>query len=245
MTISVIIEKENKGESFVYLKKLLDNSSFKIELKGRASSVKEGISLIKTLNPDLVFLDVELDDGLGFEVLEQFPNPLFETIFITTFDNYYKQAFEHFAFAYVKKPFRRSKLERVLNRFFLKEIRPLQKTKKLLSHLDKTNASILIQCGNTHHSISLEEIIFLKAEVNYTMFFLTKKRKILANKGLIYYQKLLEKKGFFKANRSVLLNISHIKSIYRKEMIILSNREKIAVSIRNRAHLSLLIETLK
>ena len=243
MVISVILE--NEIASFIYLKELLDDSNFQIGVKGRASTVKEGIDLIKTTKPDLVFLDVELDDGFGFEVLEQFPNPLFEIIFITAFDNYYKQAFEHFAFAYIEKPFHKSTLEKVLNRFFLKEIRPLQKTKELLSYLDKTNASMLVQSGNTHHLILLEEIIFLKAEANYTRVFLTKKRRILANKGLMYYQRLLEEKGFFKANRSVLLNISHIKSIYRKETITLSNREKIAVSVRNRAHLSSLIETLK
>ncbi|BFP41743.1 LytTR family DNA-binding domain-containing protein [Flavobacteriaceae bacterium GF1] len=245
MALSVVIEKENESGSFINLKELLDNNSFEIEVKGRASTVKEGIHLIKTLKPDLLFLDIELDDGLGFEVLEQFPNPTFEVIFITAFDNYYKQAFEHFAFAYIEKPFHTSTLERVLNRFFLKEIKPLQKTKELLSYLDKTNASILVQSGNIHHLFLLEEIIFLKAEVNYTTFFLTKQRKVLANKGLIYYQKLLKGKGFFKANRSVLLNISHIKSIYKKEMIILRNKEKITVSVRNRAHLSSLIETLK
>lgn len=242
MIDAIIIENELEATKF--LKILIEKVNIPINIKGYASSIKEGINLISAFKPNLIFLDIELDDGLGFEILDFFPNPEFDIFFITASDNYYKQAFKHFAFTYIKKPFDLETLEYALHKYKLKRNIEIPNLKGLKSFLDKENPILLIQSRNVYHSILLKNIIYFKAEGNYSKVLTSTKEQFLANYGLVHYNKLLEFKGFFRASRSYLVNITHIKSIYKKEYIILHNNKRISVSVRNREKLIDLINLL-
>ncbi len=106
------------------------------------------------------------------------------------------------------------------------------------------NSKILIQVGESYNSIPINDIIHAKAEAHYTTFILANGSSFLATKGLKFYEESLANRGFFKANRSELINIQHIDSIFRKETITLSNRQNVNVSTRNRVKLGQLLEVL-
>jgi two-component system LytT family response regulator len=106
------------------------------------------------------------------------------------------------------------------------------------------NSRVFIQSGHNHHSVNINEIICGKADGHYTVFVLACGKEIMASQGIKFYEDTLRKRGFFKANRSCILNIDHISSIYKKEPIFLSNNDKIHIPVRNKAALSELLESL-
>ncbi|GAA4274456.1 LytTR family DNA-binding domain-containing protein [Aquimarina gracilis] len=244
--INVVII-ENDTDASNYLSKLLKKNVLELNIVGSATTVKEGISLISSSSPELVFLDIHLDDGMGFEILDAIHSKDFEVIFITAYNSYYEKAMEHFAFNYLLKPIDPILLEKVISRY--KQVKSRHSNHSKYVHFQEfvreQNSKILIQSGQYYKSIYLEEIISCKADGNYTTIVLKDKKEILANNILKYYDKLLSSRGFFRVNRSCLINTSHIDSIFRKETIILTNGDKIQVAFRNREQLSYLLDTLK
>ncbi|CAM1342729.1 LytR/AlgR family response regulator transcription factor [Tenacibaculum amylolyticum] len=100
-----------------------------------------------------------------------------------------------------------------------------------------TSNTLFIHVNSSYVSVSLQELIKCEADGNYTKFFMDSGDEYLASKSLKYYEKMLKNKGFFRANRSVLINVRYIKSIYKKEAITLHNEERIVVSVRNKSSL--------
>lgn len=244
MTDIVIVE--NDKVSLDYLRILLDQSLYNFNIQGFSSTVEEGAKLIASKDPELVFLDIHLDDGLGFELLDSISNKNFEVVFITAYDNYYEKAIEHFAFNYLLKPIKAEMLERVLKRYHDMKNRYFKqsKYKHFKEFIKENNSKILIQYGQNFKSIFLNNIVCCQADGNYTNFILKNDQAILANHNLKYYDDLLLPRGFFRANRSCLVNIYNIEIIFRKETLILSNGSKIPISARNRRQLNDLINTL-
>lgn len=244
--INVVII-ENDSDASNYLTKLLTNPLFEINIIGTTASVKEGISLISSSSPELVFLDIHLDDGLGFEILDNLPSKNFEVIFVTAYDTYYEKAIEHFAFNYLLKPIDPSILEKVINRY--KQVKSRHSLQSKYDHFKEfvreNNSKILLQTGQHYKSVYLDHIISCNADGNYTSFIIKEKKPILANNILKHYDKLLSNRGFFRANRSCLINIAHIESIFRKETIILDNGDKVQVSGGNKEQLSQLLDSFK
>ena len=236
---------ENDPKALDYLKNSIYDYNSNYNIMGHASSVKESIPLIKMVNPDIIFLDIVLDDGLGFDVLNSVEQSNFEVIFTTGYDNYYKQALDHFALAYLLKPYHKSEIKKALDRYMKIKYYTPQKYIHLKNFFAESNPNVLIQAGEEYHSVLVNDIICCKADGNYSKIICSNKPHILANQGLKYYTHLFRDRGFFRANRSVLINTTHISSIYKKETIILSNNEKITISTRNRNNLTQLIETLK
>ncbi|WP_159025745.1 LytTR family DNA-binding domain-containing protein [Aquimarina sp. Aq78] len=107
-----------------------------------------------------------------------------------------------------------------------------------------STSKILVHIGNEHIAVDINDIIKCEADGNYSLFTASNKSTYLVSKSLKYYEGLLSKKGFFRANRSTLININQIHSIYKKEAITLSNKERIVVSIRNKPKLIELIKSL-
>jgi len=106
------------------------------------------------------------------------------------------------------------------------------------------DSQLLIKTGYQHIAVKLNEIIKCEADGNHTYFYLDNNKKYLASNTLKYYEGLLSSKGFFKAHRSILVNINYIVSIYKKETLVLKNNDKVHVSVRNKSNLSKLIDLL-
>lgn len=244
MINAIIIE--NNQEAKNYLHSLLEKEFTNISILATTGLVKEGINLIRSLSPELIFLDIELDDGLGFEILDAIKNRNFEVIFITGFNNYYEKAMEHFAFNYLLKPIDLVSLRKVINRYEKVKDRHFLQSKyfHFKEFIKEQSSKILLPTGSEHISVLINNIIYCKAEGNYTTFILQNKKEILVTNVLKHYCELFLYRKFFRASRSCLINISHITSIYKKEYFILSNNDKIRISVRNKSNLSALINTL-
>lgn len=243
--INVLIIEDNI-ESQEYLRKIIGENFKSLQIEGIADSVKDAIHLIQTKEPELVFMDIELTDGLSFEIFDRIPEPSFEIIFITGFDNLMQKAMDHFALNYITKPIDIPKLFATINHYLqLKQrlftIEKFELFKKLTQNKD---GQLLIQTTNEYVLIKIAVIIKLEAEGNYTYIFLDDGRKLLASKALKYYESLLPEVSFFKAHRSTIININCIASIYKKETIILTNTDRIHVSVRNKRKLMELIQML-
>ncbi|MFD2561669.1 LytR/AlgR family response regulator transcription factor [Aquimarina rubra] len=241
--IPVIIIEDNE-EAKTHLSTILNRHFSNIKIVATSDTVKEAISVLNDHNPEIVFMDIELKDGTGFEILDTIDNYDFEIVFVTAHADYLKQAIAYYAFNFITKPFDEEHLIKAVNRYIQLKNRLFTKKKYHLLKEFITNSRLLINTGHEHISLEIENIIRCEADGNYTFFVMDSKEKYMASNYLKYYEDLLGKKGFFRANRSTLINIKHIHSIYKKESIVLSNKEKVTVSVRNRSKLSDLIHEL-
>ncbi len=242
-TISAIVIEDEK-EALNYLLSILKNHFNEIEIIGTSDTIKNSIKILNNSAPELVFMDIELLDGDAFEILDSVKNHNFEVIFITAHNNYLKKAIEYYAFNFLTKPIDIDHLKKVINRYIELKKRLYTKQKYVLFKEFLSESKLLINTGNEHIAIDTDKIIQCEADGNYTILITSEKEKFLASKALKYYENLLLEKGFFRANRSTLINIKHIHSIYKKESITLSNKEKVIVSVRNKSKLSELIKQL-
>ena len=243
--ISAIIIEDNI-EAQEYLSDLLKTHFLDIQILGYASSITQSILLINQHHPELVFMDIELTDGLSFEIFNTIKKPSFEVIFITGFQDFIQKALDHFALSYITKPIDPSKLIAVINHYIQLKQRlfSIEKFELLKSLTQNKDGQLLIQTTNEHILIKTASIIKLEADGNYTFLYLDDGRKLLASKAMKYYESLLPKASFFKAHRSTIININCIVSIYKKETIILNNNDRIHVSTRNKSKLTELIQLL-
>jgi two-component system LytT family response regulator len=237
---------EDLSESQIYLNKLLKKNFDSISVKGFATNIPEAIKLINNEKPELIFADIELKDGLSFEIFSKISHFDFEVIFITAYETYLKQAIDHYAFSYINKPFTEEELTSKVFRYInLKErLFTQQKLEMLKSLIANEDSKILIHLGQTHELININDIYKLEANGNDTYIYLDSNKRLLASYSLKHYQQLLTNKPFFKASRSILININKIKSIYKKESIIMTNKEIINISTRNRPNLSEILKRL-
>jgi len=241
---TIIIEDDLTASE--YLSTILSTNFSIIEIVEKANNIVSSIDLINKIKPELVFMDIELIDGLSFEIFDQIEYHDFEVIFVTAHDDFIKKAIKHYAFSFILKPFEPKNIIDAVNRYVkLKErMFSLNKYQTFHSFLKNKDAHFLIHTGNKHVSIKVCDIIKCIAEGNYTYFYLNNNVKYLASHSLKYYESLLNSKGFFKAHRSILINIDYIESIYKKETIILKNDDKIHVSTRNKSNLIHLINSM-
>lgn len=242
--IKIMIIEDNK-ESLNLLTTIIEHNFTQIEIAGTASTIVDALRKINTIKPELVLLDIELKDGYSFEILDQLPNLDFEIIFVTAFDNFHKKAMDYYALNYITKPILESKLVNTIHRYTSLKERLFTKAKYdlLQSFLKKNSPFFLINTGKEHISLKISDIIKIEADGTYTYFFLENK-SYLASNSLKHYEALFAEKGFFKPNRSTLVNLEHVKRIYKKESIILSNNDSIPVSVRNKSKLKDLLNQL-
>ncbi|WP_378183678.1 LytR/AlgR family response regulator transcription factor [Aquimarina sp. SS2-1] len=239
-----VIIIEDDVEAKIHLSTILSKHFSNIKIVATSDTIKEAVSVLYTYNPEIVFMDIELKDGTGFEILDTIDNYDFEIIFVTAHADYLKQAISYYAFNFITKPIDEEHLIKAVNRYIQLKNRLFTKKKYLLFKEFISDSRLLINTGHEHISLEIENIIRCEADGNYTFFVMNSKEKYMASNYLKYYEGLLGKKGFFRANRSTLINIKHIRSIYKKESIILSNKDKVTVSVRNRSKLSDLIQEL-
>jgi len=232
---------EDDFNALDYLKNILDDNFPHLNLIGEATSVSEAVSSLNSVSPSLVFMDIELPDGNSFDILDQIKQKDFEIIFITAHDQFYKEAFKYFALSYLQKPFILEDLKEVIQKFRQRTIKILDsfKTQQLKSFLNEHDSKFLIQVGHDFESISINKILKLEADGNFTKFHCKDKNIHYASNSLKNYYNILKFKGFIRVNRFTAINVSHIKTIKKKQYIVLSNGDKINISSHYR-HTSIL-----
>ncbi|MDT0690154.1 LytTR family DNA-binding domain-containing protein [Salegentibacter sp. F188] len=181
-----------------------------IELVGEAENVDEGFKLITDKNPDLLFLDINMPEKDGFELLEMLDDvPV--TIFTTAFDEYAIKSFEYNAFDYLLKPINQKRFTKCIEKVIEQTSDSSSsdsKTEGVLS-LDK---QIFIKDGENCWLVKIQDIFMFEIVGNYTRVFF-KNNKPLIYKSLGQIEEKLPADVFFRANRQQLININHVKKV--------------------------------
>lgn len=222
------------------LQLLLQEHCPALEFAGAARSVQEGLLLIETHAPDLIFLDIQMPGETGFDLLRSIDKPTFEVIFVTAYDQYGIQAIKFSALDYLLKPVAVAELKQAVDKA-TEKIKNNQQNKNignLLAYLEKPKAGslrIALPTLKETHYVKLEDIIRCEASDNYTLFFLQNGENILVSKTLKEYDDLLRTHGFQRVHQSHLVNMHFVKSFLKEDggTLLLSDKTKIPISRQN------------
>jgi two-component system LytT family response regulator len=234
MVDAIIIEDEQS--SMEYLASILKKNHQEVKLIGWASNVNDSVELIKKKQPDIVFLDIQLKDGSGFQVLEQLQTDMtFEVIFTTGYVDYKEKAMDYFAFYYLNKPVQETELKRVLDMYLLKRSAfDRRKYEAFKYQMENRQQAITIYDKGEYKSLNYSHIVYCEANGNYTKIHLKSNKMLMLSKSLKHFESLLEHGDFFRAHRTFLVNLPHIKDISKEGIMTMSNDKEIVISIRNR-----------
>ena len=230
---------EDEANSREILRNYLQKYCPDVQVLGEANSVQQGLELIHSSDPDLVFLDVEMPFGNAFDLLDQVPERRFETVFVTAYDHYAKDALNNQAAYYLMKPISIEELIRAVAH--VKEI--LEKEKALAdtvlkAAMTKADGKLTLPQQAGFLVVNVHEIMYCKADDNYTEIFL-KDGKHLISKTLKYFEEALSSYSFVRIHKSYLVNVNEIQRYHRGKggMVTLSNGKEIMVSASRKKEL--------
>jgi two-component system, LytTR family, response regulator len=212
----------------------------KFEILAMCNSVDQALPAIEMIEPELVFLDIQMPQKHGFTLLEILPNRTFEVIFITAHQEHAINAISHDALAYLLKPIDSLELQKAIAKFENK--RKNNSLNDTLSSIKKQLNSLNIIDFNTQESIlyvDLDDILYFQAEGNYTRVYMEKKDSQLLSKPIGYFEKRLEDSNhFIRIHHSYLANATKFDKYDKKEgYLILKNGSKVSVSVRKGTNL--------
>lgn len=230
---AIIIDDEERARSS--LSQLINQFCPSIELVGMYSNVPDGVIAINKEKPQLVFLDIEMPEYSGFELLNFFRDVDFEIIFVTAYNEYALKAFEVSAIDYVLKPVDIDKLKSAVEKVEKKLAGfDMQTRLDLLKDTFKTEQfnKIALPVSDGLLFVETTEIMYLEADGAYTEVWLKNGSKIVVSKKLKFFEDVLDKRpNFFRSHRSYIVNINFIKRYNRSEnSLVLDNGKTIVVS---------------
>lgn len=236
MINALIVDNE---EHFVMsFSKLLDIHFPEINIIGNAYCISDAVKIIHSLKPDLVFLDIEMDDETGFDLFRYFTNIEFDIVFITSHDEYAIKAIKYSAFDYILKPVNIEDLNNTIARFKNKITHSKDETIKLLLENIRFEQfkKIAVSTSKGVRIITIDEISYCQADASYAYIYLKNKERITITKSLKYVEEMLPSEIFFRTHKSYLININHIKEFVNIDggVIILNDSSRIPVSVRKR-----------
>lgn len=247
----ITIDDEKYIRDFL-ISEIQKNFTGVIEIVGQAASVKDGVKLIEQLNPDVVLLDIELNDGNGFELLEQLQDFNFELIFITGFDDRAIQAIKLGALDYLLKPIDEEELIEALNKAVLAINENLALVSNAMTNVafqfynNNKKEHIVLKTSDSVHLVKLDRLIYCKSEGNYTTFYVENQSSILISRPLKYAEELLPELNFVRCQQSYIINTNYVTKFLKSGMIVLQDKIEIPVSGRNKdAILKLVMSKMK
>lgn len=244
---TIIIDDNLNAQEF--LEELLKFHLPGLTLLGKACNVHEGKQLIASTAPDLVFLDVEMPQGTGFDLLQQIKEINFQVIFTTAYEKYALQAIRFSALDYLLKPIDATELSIALDKArenTQKELSQL-KINTLLQNLRQqinTDQKLVLKDKYGMQITTVKDIIRLEADNNYTRFFIQNQSPILVSKSLKDYENILPKHYFFRCHKSHLVNLDYLLRYDKRdeEVLVLSDKSRVPVSRRK---IDLLVDKIK
>lgn len=234
---TIIIEDENRlREALSIMLEMVAGDT--IQIIGYAESVEEAKKMIDRLKPDLVFMDIMLKDGTGFEVLQQITFNSFHLIFTTAYEQHAVNAFKYSAVDYLLKPIDAQELKTAIDRIAVLKARMLEKEQisELHTNLSKTPDRIVLPTLEAMYVVKLEQIIRCETSGSYTTFFLKDGRKIMVSKPLKNYEDILLPPVFFRVHQSHLINVNAILSYSREGMIHMNDKSVVPISRGKKEH---------
>lgn len=241
MLTAIIIDDEI--QSINYLKGLLNDTFNDVQIIAQTQSAKEGVELIESMKPDVVFLDIQLQTTTGFEVLSQLRNRNFALIFTTAYEQYALKAIKFAAIDYLLKPIDKIELIEAINK--VKNNRDDSKMQKSISvfldNIDKTKRQKLaISTTSSIIVVVITDILYCEADGPYTYFYIKGGNdRIISSRHLKEYEDLLSEHNFFRVHKSYLINVKEVKQYLKSDggRVLLSNGAKLEVSDKRKEDL--------
>ncbi len=238
MLTAIIIE--DLPDALQLLKSNLETHHPEIKIIDTAQSVVEAAKVLRKKQPDILFLDIMLGDGTGFDVLEIFPELKSKIIFVTASDEYAIKAFKFAAIDYVLKPYSNEELNQAIVRA-KEQIQPneerLSILKDTLSAPEKRPDKISLHTLDKIIIVNLENIVRCESDSNNTVFHLKEGKKVFVTKTLKYFSDLLKPYEFLRIHQSHLINIQCISAFIKTDggYLMLKNGENVPVSVRKKS----------
>ena len=239
MLRSIIIDDDKMSR--VALKKVLEKHCANVEVISMADSVKSSINDIRNNQPDLVFLDVEMPDGTGFEVLEAFPEIKFETIFVTAHDHYAFKAIKFSALDYLLKPINIEEVKAAVEKVEKKHDRQLDRKnlKMLIRNLEDENnylKNIALPTMEGLIVVELAGVIHCEANINYCTVYMKDGEKIVVSRTLKEFEELLSENNFCRIHQSHLVNLDQLSKYVKGKggYVVMKDGTQLEVSMRKK-----------
>lgn len=237
------------------MKGLLSLYAPDIVILGEADSVKTGISAIEYHQPNVIFLDIQLGDGTGFDILEQVMQRKgslsCHVVFITAHEQYAVKAFRFSALDYLLKPVDPEDLNKVVEK-----IKKALNSNDNYAHIDLLLENIrkkvdkfkriALSTSDGIHLFEVSDIIRCESQDNYTKFYIKDSKPILIAKTLKEYEELLSGQGFERIHQSHLINLAYLKSYIKKDggYAVMADNSHLPISQRKKERLQELLKTM-
>lgn len=237
------------------MRSLLERYAPDMNVVGEADSVDSGIIAIDKLRPQVVFLDIQLGDGTGFDILERLAQKngrsTSHIVFITAHEQYAIKAFRFSALDFLLKPVDPEELQKVIEK-----IRSVVEKNDGFAHIDLLLENIRRKVDNFKrialstsdgiHLFDISDIIRCESEDNYTKFYIKNNKPVLISKTLKEYEEMLSGHGFERIHQSHLINLAYLKSYIRKDggYVVMSDNSNLPISQRKKERLQDLLKTM-
>jgi two-component system LytT family response regulator len=237
------------------LKALLDRYTNDITIVGEAESVKTGIAAIEKWRPQVIFLDIHLSDGTGFDILDNLAkakgNIKSHIVFITAHEQYAVKAFKFSALDFILKPVDPEELQNTIDKIktVVGKTNSFDHIDLLLENIRKKVDNfkrIALSTSDGIHLFDVADIIRCEAKINYTQFFIKNHKPVLISRTLKEYEELLAEHGFERIHQSHLINLSYLKSYIKNDggYVIMADNTSIPLAQSKKDKLQELIKSL-
>ena len=217
-----------------------------LEVVGEADGVVTGAKVLRQLQPDLLFLDIQMGDGTGFDLLEIVPDLNFQLIFTTAHDEHALRAFKFAAVDYLLKPIDPDELKRAVERVLQNQNENEHQNEKISERIPMLQAhfqqqevpkTIALHTAEKIHIARIKDIVRMEASGNYTNVYFIDNQRLLLTKTLKELAQLLGDSGFLRTHQSHLVNLDHLREFVKTDggYLVLSDGAKVPVSVRKRS----------
>jgi two-component system, LytTR family, response regulator len=234
---AIIVEDEIHNRAA--LKNLIEEFCDDVNVVGVAETVTEAIDLIHKVRPDIVFMDIELQTGTGFDVLARVQNLDFDVIFTTAFEHYAIKAIKFSSLDYLLKPIDVEELQGAVNkaRVRQRESSQRQQLEVLLTNMNGNGVKkICLATADRVEFVRVTDIILCEASGSYTNVYLNDKRKIMVSRHLKEYETLLADENFMRVHNSFLINLNEVKQFVKSDggYIVMNDNYQVSISPKKR-----------
>ncbi len=245
--ISVILV-DDESECLDVLEAELQKNCPDFQVIGKFQDVEKALIFIQNSTFDVIFLDISMPVLNGFEVLKQVSNIDFDVVFVTAYDNFALKAFEFCAVDYLVKPTSKESLLRAAEKIRSKQknINMQQNIQLLLANMQKDlmkRQQVAVPTFEGLEFLNTQQIVYAKADGNYTTILLHNKEKILISKTLKDFEGILNDTNFARIHNSYLVNLDHVKKYIKGESgsVVMNDGTVLQVSRANKSKLMSLV----
>jgi two-component system, LytTR family, response regulator len=236
MISTLIIDDEIR--SIENLEQLLNKYCPDVQVLNTCSNIQTAYESILALKPDLIFLDVDMSPDTGFDLIRRFDHLPCAVIFVTAFSHYAIDAIKFSALYYILKPIRIDDLKDAI-----------LKAKDKISTGEHTDSRMVRQILQAPHDIrrivlnshsgadilNFSDIVYIRADNVYSVFYLADSRTITSTKGIKEYELMLQHKGFFRVHKSYIVNLDYVRSVDKYgDEVVLKNQKRIPLAMRRK-----------